>query len=152
MNTNFFMEEALKEAKKASNHDEVPIGAVIVKDGKIISRGRNSREKKQNALMHAEIVAINKACKKLKSWRLEDCEMFVTLEPCPMCAGAIVNARILKVTYACKEQTSKDNLFEKILESNRLNHKCEYVQDKTYENVCQQLLTDFFKDKRKSKK
>ncbi len=146
---NDFMAEAIIEAEKALKKDEVPIGAVIVKDGKIIARGHNMREKKQNALMHAEIMAINKACKKLKSWRLENCEMFVTLEPCPMCAGAIVNARLSKVTYACAEKTSGDNLFEQILQSNRLNHKCEFCLDKTYEKVSANLLSDFFKRKRK---
>lgn len=141
------MEEALKEAQKALKKDEVPIGAVIVKDGKIIARGRNSREKSQNALKHAEIIAINKACKKLKSWRLDGCEIYVTLEPCPMCAGAIANARISKVVYGAKETTSEDNLCELILKSNRLNHKpnIEYRENK----FCKDILQDFFKNKRK---
>lgn len=149
--TQNFMEIALQEAKKALKLEEVPIGACIIKDGKLVSRGHNLRQKKQNALYHAEIMAIDKACKKLKSWRLDDCEMYVTLEPCPMCAGAIVNARLKKVIYACPEQTSKDGLFEKILTSNRLNHKCEFDQDKKYESEASQLLTQFFKDKRNSK-
>ena len=142
------MEEAFKEAQKALNKDEVPIGAVIVKDGKIVARGRNSREKSQNALKHAEIIAINKACKKLKSWRLDGCEIYVTLEPCPMCAGAIANARISKVVYGAKETTSEDNLCELILKSNRLNHKpkIEYRENK----FCKDILQDFFKNKRKS--
>ena len=141
------MEEALKEAQKALKKDEVPIGAVIVKDGKIIARGRNSREKSQNALRHAEIIAINKACKRLKSWRLDGCEIYVTLEPCPMCAGAIANARISKVVYGAKETTSEDNLCELILKSNRLNHKpnIEYRENK----FCKDILQDFFKNKRK---
>lgn len=141
------MEEALKEAQKALKKDEVPIGAVIVKDGKIIARGRNSREKSQNALKHAEIIAINKACKRLKSWRLDGCEIYVTLEPCPMCAGAIANARISKVVYGAKETTSEDNLCELILKSNRLNHKpnIEYRENK----FCKDILQDFFKNKRK---
>lgn len=143
-----FMEVAIKMAKKAEKKQEVPIGACVVKDGKVISTGRNMRERKQNALLHAEIIAINKACKKLKSWRLDDCEIYVTLEPCPMCAGAIANARLKKVVYGAKEKTSSDNLFESILSSNRLNHKCEFVQDTIYENECAQLLTDFFKNKR----
>ena len=142
-----FMEEAFKEAQKALNKDEVPIGAVIVKDGKIVARGRNSREKSQNALKHAEIIAINKACKKLKSWRLDGCEIYVTLEPCPMCAGAIANARISKVVYGAKETTSEDNLCELILKSNRLNHKpnIEYRENK----FCKDILQDFFKKKKK---
>ena len=141
------MEEAFKEAQKALNKDEVPIGAVIVKDGKIVARGRNDREKSQNALKHAEIIAIDKACKKLKSWRLDECEIYVTLEPCPMCAGAIANARISKVVYGAKETTSEDNLCELILKSNRLNHKpnIEYRENK----FCKDILQDFFKNKRK---
>ena len=98
-----FMGEALKEAKKAFEEGEVPIGCVIVKDGLIIARGRNAREKKKNALLHAEIVAIDKACKKLGGWRLWQCEMYVTLEPCPMCAGAIIHARIPTVHIAARD-------------------------------------------------
>ena len=141
-----FIEMALSEARKALKKDEVPIGAVIVKDGKVIAKGYNRREKSQNALRHAEIEAINKACKKLKSWRLDGCDIFVTLEPCPMCAGAIVNARIRKVYYCCRQTTSEDDLFRQILQSNRLNHKTqiEFVENKE----CQKLLTDFFKSKR----
>ena len=144
-----FIKEALTQAKISLKKDEVPIGAVVVLDGKIIAKGHNMREKKKNALMHAEIVAINKACKKLKDWRLENCEMYVTLEPCPMCAGAIANARIKKIVYGAKEKTSNDNLCEKILSSNRLNHKCEYVQATEYEKECSEILTKFFKSKRK---
>lgn len=143
-----FMEEAFKEAEKALKKNEVPIGAVIVKNGKIISRGHNMRERKQNALMHAEIIAINKACKKLHSWRLDECEMFVTLEPCPMCAGAIANARLSKITFGAIEKTSGDHLFQQILSSARLNHKTTFIQDKDAEKECSQLLTNFFKNKR----
>lgn len=143
-----FMVYALKEAEKAYINDEVPIGAVIVKDNKIIARGQNRREKTQNALMHAEICAINKACKKLKSWRLDGCQMYVTLEPCPMCAGAIVNARIEKVVYACKQTTSQDDLLVAILTSERLNHKVEVEQDIKYKKEASNLLTSFFESKR----
>ena len=111
----------------------MPIGAVIVRNNKIIAVGHNIREHKQNALLHAEIVAINKACKKLKSWRLDDCEIYVTLEPCPMCAGAISNARLKSVIYAAEEKTSKDHLCQQILASPRLNHKPNVVQDLTAE-------------------
>ena len=145
------MEEAIIEAKKALKKNEVPIGAVIVLHGKIISRGFNKREKKQNAIKHAEIIAIEKACKKLKSWRLDEAEIYVTLEPCPMCAGAIANARIKKLVYASKEHSSEDNLCEKILSSNRLNHKTEIVYDEKYNEVCSKMLTEFFKNKRLSK-
>ena len=146
-----FLNEAIKEAKKALAKDEVPIGAVIVKDGKVISRGHNNREKSQNALKHAEIIAIEKACKKLNSWRLEGCEIFVSLEPCPMCAGAISNARIEKLTYGCKEKTSNDNLCHTILESERLNHKVEIVFDDSKKEEIAEILSQFFKNKRKKK-
>lgn len=148
------MEEAIKEAKTALKKDEVPIGAVIVKNDKIISKGHNKRESKKNALYHAEIVAIDKACKKLKDWRLEGCEMYVTLEPCPMCAGAIANARLEKVIYGAKDKTSDDNLCEKILTSNRLNHKCAFEQTRSVdmEQECSSLLTQFFQSKRKTTK
>ena len=144
-----FFNEAIKEAKKAEKENEIPIGAVIVIDDKIISRGHNTREKTQNALHHAEMIAINKACKKLKSWRLENATMYVTLEPCPMCAGAISNARITKVIYGAKDKTSCDELCEKILSSTRLNHKVELVYQENEE--CSTLLTNFFKNNRKKK-
>jgi len=144
-----FMKEALKEAEKALKHNEVPIGAVVVLNDKIISRGYNKREKKQNALKHAEIIAIEKACKRLKSWRLDGCEIYVTLEPCPMCAGAISNARIKKVVYGAEEKTSGDNLCKQILSSTRLNHKVEIEIDEANKEKCSSLLTNFFKNKRK---
>ena len=146
-----FMKEALKLAQKAFDKDEVPIGAVVVQNGKIISRGYNTREKSQNAIKHAEIIAIEKACKKLKSWRLDDCELYVTLEPCPMCAGAIANARITKLHYGCKEKTSCDHLCESILTSERLNHKTEIIFEEEYEQEISILLSTFFKTKRKKK-
>ena len=95
----FFMKEAIKRAKKAEARAEVPVGAVIVRDGKIISSGYNRREEKQNSLLHAEISAIDRACKKLGSWRLCGCTLYVTLEPCPMCAGAVINSRIDRVVF-----------------------------------------------------
>ncbi len=144
-----FMKEALDLAGKALKKNEVPIGAVVVKSGRIISRGYNRREKKQNALMHAEVIAIERACKKLKSWRLDGCELYVTLEPCPMCAGAIANARLERVVYGAKEKTSGDNLCEAILTSNRLNHKCEICFDGRYQGEISQMLSNFFKEKRK---
>lgn len=144
-----FLKEAIKEAQKAEKENEIPIGAVIVIDDKIISRGHNTREKTQNALHHAEIIAINKACKKLKSWRLENAIIYVTLEPCPMCAGAIVNARIKKVVYGAKDKTSCDDICEKIFSSTRLNHKVEAVFEENEE--CATLLTNFFKKNRKTK-
>jgi len=98
------MKRALARAKTAAKCGEVPIGAVIVKDGEIISSGRNMRESKNNALHHAEVIAISRACKKLNAWRLIDCTLYVTMEPCPMCAGAIVNSRIKRVVYGCYDK------------------------------------------------
>ena len=144
------MKEAIKEAMKAKKKGEVPIGAVVVFNGKIIGRGYNKREKTQNALHHAEIIAINKACKKMKSWRLDDAEIYITLEPCPMCAGAISNARIKKAIYSAKDSSNNSKLIEEIFNSSRLNHKVEYEQGE-YSSYCSSLLTDFFKDKRKKK-
>ena len=140
-----FMKEAFKEAKKAELENEIPIGCVIVLDNKIISRGHNTREKTQNALCHAEVNAINKACKKLKSWRLDRAIIYVTLEPCPMCAGAIANARIQKIVYGAKDKSSQDCLCEKILSSTRLNHKVEMFYEERIE--CSQILTNFFRKK-----
>ena len=97
------MKQALKEAEKAYRKGEVPIGAVIVKDGKIISRGYNLKETKKNTLKHAEIIAIEKASKKLDAWRLEECDIYVTMEPCPMCMGAIINSRIRKIYYGVSD-------------------------------------------------
>ena len=147
-----FMKQALLLAKKAYLLGEVPIGAVVVHSGEIVGRGYNKREKSQNAIKHAEIIAIEQACKKLNSWRLENCQIFVTLEPCPMCAGAIANARIKELHYACKEKTSCDSLCETILSSQRLNHKVEIFFDDKHEEEISLLLGDFFKDKRKNKK
>ena len=129
-----FMKEALKQAKKAASIGETPIGAVIVRDGEIIARGYNKRETKKNALLHAEIIAINKACKKLGGWRLPRCEMYVTLEPCPMCAGAIINSRIEKVLF----------------ESGMFNHNVNVTGGIT-EDKCASILTEFFRDLRKKK-
>ncbi len=146
---NKFMEEALSQARKAYKKGEVPIGAVLVCNGKIIAKSYNQRERRQNALSHAEINVIKKGCRRLKSWRLDDCELYVTLEPCPMCAGGICNARIKKVYIGAKEKTSFDNLCEKIFTSNRLNHKVEFEFVNDYQEVCSNLLSDFFKIKRK---
>ena len=139
-----FMKTALKLAKKAYKKGEVPIGAVIVKNGKIISKGYNKREKSQNALMHAEIVAINKACKKLKSWRLDGCTIFCTLEPCFMCAGAILNARIDKLVFGAYEQKSGSAISRfNVFENSGLNHNV-LVESGILELECKKLLQDFF--------
>lgn len=146
-----YMKEALKEARKAYDREEVPVGAVIVKDGKIISRGFNCKEEKNNTIKHAEIIAIEKASKKLVNWRLEDCEMYVTLEPCPMCAGAIINSRIKKVYIGATDDKSGAcgsvlNLFDY-----PFNHKVEF-ESGILENECKSILQDFFKALRKRKK
>ena len=142
-----FMKEAILEAKKAYSEGEVPVGAIIVKDGEIIARGRNHREKKQNALSHAEIEAINSACKALGSWRLDGCEMYVTLEPCPMCTGAIINARIKTVIFGAFDKNAgcMDSVIN--LCDYPLGHKVE-VYAGICEEECQQVLQDFFKNLR----
>lgn len=140
----FFMQKAINLAKKAFNQEEIPVGAVIVKDGNVISACFNKRNKKQIATSHAEVLAIEKACKKLGSWRLNDCEMYVSLMPCPMCAGAIVNARIKKVYYGA--ENGNKELFEKILTSSELNHKTSFEQ--LFQEDCSKILKDFFASKR----
>lgn len=121
-----FMKEALKEAKKAYDRDEIPVGAVIVRDGKIIARAHNSKESSKNAVAHAEILAIQKACKKLESWRLLDCEMYVTLEPCPMCAGALINARISKIYIGTDdEKTGACGSKLNLLQDYKFNHNVQ---------------------------
>ncbi len=145
-----FVDLALELAKKAAAHGEIPVGAVVVKNGKVIGKGYNKREGKQIATKHAEIIAIEKACKKLKSWRLEGCDIYVTLEPCPMCAGAIANARIKTLFYAAEEKTSKDNLLQTILSSPRLNHKVE-IRRCAGKEEASQILQEFFKQKRQQK-
>ena len=139
-----FMKKALSLAKKSAKENEVPIGAVIVIDGKIVATGRNVRNSKNIATKHAEIVAIEKACKKLNSWRLENAEMYVTLEPCPMCAGAIVNSRIKKVYFGAYEKKSGAVLSNhQLLFNNGLNHVVE-VEAGLLHDECSQLLKDFF--------
>jgi tRNA(adenine34) deaminase len=147
----YFMKRALSKARTAAKYGEVPIGAVIVKDGEIIASGRNMREKKNNALHHAEIIAIDRACKKTGAWRLTDCTLYVTMEPCPMCAGAIVNSRIKRVVFGCYDK--KAGAFGSVMDMNAfpLNHKCE-VLGGVLEEECAALLSDFFKDLRKKKK
>ena len=146
-----FMQEALKLALKAKELDEVPIGAIVVQNNKIIARAYNTRTKTQNAINHAEIIAISKACKKLNSWRLDDCDIYVTLEPCPMCVGAMLNARINNLFFGAYDKTSSDNILNIIVNSKRLNHNIN-VQGGILEQECSGILTNFFEAKRKSKK
>ena len=136
------------ELAKQSGAD-IPVGAVIVRNGQIISSACNKKELTNDVTAHAEILALREAAQKLKNWRLEGCEMYVTLEPCPMCAGAIANARIKKLIFGCQEKTSSENLCEQILKSNRLNHHTEMVFDQAYENEISAMLTNFFQTKRK---
>lgn len=145
MNKEYFMSEALKEAKKAYKKLEVPVGVVIVKDDKIIARAYNQKEMKNSPVKHAEIIAIEKACKRLNNWRLNDCEMYVTLEPCPMCAGAIVNSRIKKIYIgAVQEKTgacgSKTNIIEEYKSESKVEVEFGILKDK-----CIDIVQDFFK-------
>ena len=147
-----FMKQALKEAKKAYEKLEVPVGAIIVKDGKIIARAHNQKETKFDTTKHAEILAIQKASKKLNSWRLLDCEMYVTLEPCSMCAGALINSRIKKVYIgASDEKTGAVGSVLNLLDDYTFNHKVEYEKG-ILQDECEELLKDFFKNLRKIKK
>ncbi len=137
-----FMKAALKCANKAADEGEVPIGAVVVCDGKIISRGYNKRTKRQIATAHAEIEAIEKACKKQKSWRIPECEIYVTLEPCPMCMGAMLNARIKKVYFGAPEAKGR-SMTEALANSNLVNHRIE-VEGGVMEEECASVLSSFF--------
>lgn len=147
-----FMKEALKEAKKAYNKLEVPVGAVIVKDGQIIARAHNLKESKKDTTKHAEILAIQKASKKLGSWRLLDCEMYVTLEPCTMCAGAIIQARVGKLYIGTMDyKTGACGSVLNVLEDYPFNHKVEY-ETGILKEECENILQEFFKELRKIKK
>ena len=146
------MNEALKEARKAYNKLEVPVGAVIVKDNKIIARAYNQKEEKNDTTNHAEILAIKKASKKLRSWRLLDCDMYVTLEPCSMCAGALIQSRIRKVYIgALDEKTGACGSVLNLLEDFKFNHKVE-VEHGVLKDECESLLKTFFKELRNIKK
>lgn len=146
-----YMKMAIKEALKASEIDEVPVGAIILFEGKIIARGYNKRNKSQNATAHAEHIAIEKACKKLKSWRLENCELYVTLEPCPMCAGAIIQSRIPKVYFGAFDP--KGGCFGSCVDFREIEGFNHYpnVQGGILQEECAMLLKEFFKSKRKNK-
>ena len=144
------MREAIKLAEESAAEGEVPVGAVIVRNGEIVGAGRNRRETQKNALCHAEIEAINTACEKLGGWRLWECEMFVTLEPCPMCAGAIINSRIRRVVFGAYDPKagacgSVTNLFDM-----PFNHKPELIGG-VLQDECSKLLSEFFLRLRKRK-
>lgn len=147
-----FMLAAINEAKKAEAKDEVPIGCVIVKDNKIIARGHNLRESSQQSIAHAEIMAIQKACKKVGSWRLEDCDLYVTLEPCPMCSGAILQSRIRTVIYGASDP--KGGCLHSCMsmyDIKGFNHYPDVIQG-ILKDECGNMISQFFQNKRKNKK
>lgn len=146
-----FMYLAIEQAKSAYKIKEVPIGAVVIKDGEVVGAGYNRRETGKNALYHAEIIAIDEACRKLGGWRLWQCELYVTMEPCPMCAGAILNSRLKRVVYGCEDKKAGSvksviNLFDL-----PYNHKPECTGG-VLSDECSELLSDFFRELRKNKK
>ena len=147
-----FMQEALKEAKKAYKKLEIPVGAVIVKNGEIIARAHNIKEEKKDTTKHAEILAIQKASKKLGTWRLNDCEIYVTLEPCPMCAGAIIQARLKKIYIGTMdEKTGACGSVLNLLEDYKFNHTVE-VENGIMKQECESMLKEFFVKLREYKK
>ena len=147
-----FMNEALKEAKKAYKKLEIPVGAIIVKEGEVIARAHNVKEEKNDTTKHAEIIAIQKASKKLESWRLNNCEMYVTLEPCAMCAGAIIQARLKKVYIGTMdEKTGACGSVLNLLQDYKFNHSVE-LETGILKEESEKILKDFFKELRRIKK
>ncbi|KON66691.1 adenosine deaminase [Peribacillus butanolivorans] len=148
----YYMKLALKEAEKAQMLNEVPIGALIVIDDQIVSRGHNLRETEQNATAHAELLAINEACGSLGSWRLERATLYVTLEPCPMCAGAILQSRVKRVVFGAHDpKAGCAGTFMDLLQDERFNHQCE-VTSGVLRDECGGILTAFFRELRNRKK
>lgn len=152
MNDQYYMNLALDEAEKAKEIGEVPIGAVIVLDNTVISSAHNLREKEQRSIAHAEILAIDKACERIGSWRLEHATLYVTLEPCPMCAGAIVLSRIGRVVYGASDPKGGcAGTLMNLLQEERFNHQVEITKG-IEEQACSELLSSFFRELRKRKK
>lgn len=148
----FYMNKAIEAAKKAREIGEVPIGAVIVVNGEIVSTAYNLREKDQRSIAHAEILAIDQACKALGTWRLEDATLYVTLEPCAMCAGAIVLSRVKRVVYGAKDPKGGcAGSLMNLLDEKRFNHQVELATG-VEEDICSSLLSNFFKELRTQKK
>ncbi len=145
MDDKFYMEKALALAEEAGADAEVPVGAVVVHNGKIIGSGRNRREKGNTALAHAEIEAIHEACRNIGSWRLHECELFVTLEPCPMCAGAIINSRLSRVVFGAYDKNAGACGSVFAMFEHPLGHKPQLIGG-YMEYECKQILTDFFKN------
>ena len=143
-----FMMQAYKEAQKAFEEDEVPVGCVIVKDGKIVARAHNRKEKKNCALFHAEIECIRKAAKKLDNWNLKGCEIYVTLEPCMMCTGALINSRIDRIIYGCEDPKGGALVSNVRLQDIKLLNHYPQIQGGAMEKECSDLLKNFFKNKR----
>lgn len=147
-----YMRQAITQAKKALENDDVPIGCVIVRDGKVIARGYNRRNKDRQSLAHAELMAIKRASKIVGDWRLEDCKMYVTLEPCQMCSGAIVQARIPEVVIGCMNpKAGCAGSVINLLDMAGFNHRVKITKG-ILENECSKMLTDFFKKMRENKK
>ena len=145
------MKQALIEARKAYEKEEIPVGAIIVRDNKIIAKAHNIKEEKNDTTKHAEIIAIQKASKKLGSWRLNDCEMYVTLEPCAMCAGALIQSRIKKVYIGTMDlKTGACGSVLNLLEDYTFNHKVE-IEKGIMQQECEKILKDFFKMLRNKK-
>ncbi|WP_413466030.1 tRNA adenosine(34) deaminase TadA [Metabacillus litoralis] len=152
MNDQIFMSMAIEEAKKAKEIGEVPIGAVVVLNNEVISTAFNLREKEQRSIAHAEILAIDKACQALGTWRLENATLYVTLEPCPMCAGAIVLSRVKRVVYGATDPKGGcAGTLMNLLQDDRFNHQVEVVSG-VEEETCGKMLSDFFKELRTRKK
>lgn len=148
-----YMKMALKQAYKAAEEDEVPIGAVIVRDGNVIARARNKKEKYKCSNYHAEIVAIEKACKKIGDWRLNECDIFVTLEPCAMCSGALINARIGNIYFgAYDSKAGCCSTLYNLPADKRFNHRPDVIEGGVLEEECARVLSDYFKIKRKQNK
>ena len=147
MTQEHFMRLALKQAQVSIKNDEVPIGAVVVKDGKVIARAHNTRNASKNAIEHAELVAISRACKKLNDWRLVGCDLYVTLEPCVMCLGACYNARISNVYFGAYDLSGKGCVQLSEMVGHTLNHELT-ICGGVLEKECSQILTEYFKSKR----
>ena len=146
-----FMKEALKEAQKSYKKEEIPVGAIIVKDGKIIARGHNLKETKTDPTKHAEIIAIQKACKKLQTWRLTGCTMYVTLEPCSMCAGSLIQSRLDKVVIGTMdEKTGACGSVLNLLSDYKFNHTVQ-IETGIMQEECKTILQQFFKELRTKK-
>ncbi|CAG9623549.1 tRNA adenosine(34) deaminase TadA [Sutcliffiella rhizosphaerae] len=152
MQDEYFMQLAIEEAKKAEDLNEVPIGAVLTVDGEVVASGYNLRETTQRSITHAEILVLDQACEVLKTWRLEDATLYVTLEPCPMCAGAIIQSRVKRVVFGAKDpKAGCAGSLMNLLQDNRFNHQTE-ITSGVLEEECGEMLSSFFRKLRKKKR